>query len=484
MKEHIDAEHLCDVIKNLRLFTNTEKEWKEKYGSLYKPGLKDKLIDVLDAQCKREYDEEFNLRDFMADYSISHKNEFLDRHKRDKIFTDRDNLLALLRYQFMPKGTPIPKELIGKDYLNDFLKCDPAMLLLWSIVDHGRHQKAIPFFDERSGDVDIESYSFFIRELRQLLIYVYPKETFFGDNNPCVKMEFDKINTKLHNGTIIRMDLVMLVCSVLSNVDINNNKDELYYAFNEIICKTALSFDICGDDVMWIDPDCFPITHVFMFAELDTGYSLFRIDINTNKYLSLPLIIYKQSGHTCAYISGPKSIINAVKNKPFDKDMYMTCYVEVEYDNKIPEKFIFKPVVGNLKEMPKTLKRISEDELCNISHKYESFDFNDLKYEYPEYFYENRNVERLISADFIFVEKDSEELEDGSRNVTSWFRIPRHGNPLWSLDYIKVDDKIFHIHLSGEEYIFFDALMLSIKVTTAEDLAANNIVVMPYPCFK
>jgi hypothetical protein len=60
MGKDIDAEHLCDVIKNLRLFTNTNKEWKEKYGSLYKPGQKEKLLDVLNAQCKKEYDEDFD----------------------------------------------------------------------------------------------------------------------------------------------------------------------------------------------------------------------------------------------------------------------------------------------------------------------------------------------------------------------------------------------------------------------------------------
>jgi hypothetical protein len=92
-------------------------------------------------------------------------------------------------------------------------------------------------------------------------------------------------------------------------------------------------------------------------------------------------------------------------------------------------------------------------------------------------------MERLISADYIFVEKDSEEMDNGSRNVTSWFRIPRHDNPAWDIDQIQVDDQIFHIHLFGEEYLFFDPLNLSLKVTTAEDLASQHIVVMSVPSF-
>jgi hypothetical protein len=483
MEEHIDAEHLCDVIKNLRLFTNTEKEWKEKYGRLYKPGLKKDLLDLLNMQCKKKYDDSFDLYEFMDDYSVSRKNEFLDRHKRDKIFTDRENLLALMRYQFMPKGCPIPMELAGKD-IKDFLKCEAVLLLLWSIVDHDTHQKAIPFFDERSGDVDMQSYSFFIKELRQLIVKVYPDKTFFSDNHPNIKVEFDNINKKLKRGTIVRMDLVMLVYNVFSNVIITNNKDELYYANKEIMSKNAVKLNICGEDVIWVDPDYAPITKVFIFTECEEGYSTFIIDFNTRKYISIPITIYSLYDNYSAFILGPKSIMNLVTNKPLDDDMYMTCYVDVEYHENVPHSLNFKPVVGKFEEIPKTLRRISDEELCSITARYESFNLDDLECEYPEYDYDDRNVERLISADFIFVEKECEELEDGSRNVTSWFRIPRHGNPLWNLDYIKVDDKIFHIHLSGEEYIFFDALMLSIKVTTAEDLAANNIVVMPYPCFK
>jgi hypothetical protein len=56
MDREMDAEHLCDVIKNLRLFTNTEREWKEKYGSYYKSGKKDQLLELLNAQCKKAYD--------------------------------------------------------------------------------------------------------------------------------------------------------------------------------------------------------------------------------------------------------------------------------------------------------------------------------------------------------------------------------------------------------------------------------------------
>ena len=51
--------------------------------------------------------------------------------------------------------------------------------------------------------------------------------------------EFKKINAKYNDKTIVRMDLVMLVYNVLSNVIINCNRDELY-AIKEIVSKKHL----------------------------------------------------------------------------------------------------------------------------------------------------------------------------------------------------------------------------------------------------
>ena len=484
MGKDIDAEHLCDVIKNLRLFTNTNKEWKEKYGSLYKPGQKEKLLDVLNAQCKKEYDEDFDLYEFMEEYRVSCKNEFVDKHKRDVILTNNKYLLSLIRYKFMPEDTPIPDELTAwKDDLDGYLKCEPVLLLLWSIVDHERHIKALPFFDERSGNVDIQSYDFFIKELRKLLTKVFPAETIYGKDLPIIITEFKKINAKYNDKTIVRMDLVMLVYNVLSNVIINCNRDELYYAIKEIVSKNTLSLDICGDSVCWIKPDCVPLKQVYIFEKMGIYYSLCRYDLETYKYTNFSVNLYSRNGRSYASVLGPKTILNLVKSEPFSEDSFLISFINVKYDGDLPVEIEFEPVTGGIKELPRKLERTSIENLCEISHDLAVCNFDQFENAYPEYDYDSRNMERLISADYIFIEKDSEEMDNGSRNVTSWFRIPRYDNPAWNIDQIQVDDQIFHIHLFGEEYLFFDPLNLSLKVTTAEDLASQHIVVMSVPSF-
>jgi len=191
--------------------------------------------------------------------------------------------------------------------------------------------------------------------------------------------------------------------------------------------------------------------------------------------------MYSQNGYKCANVIDPKNIVNSVKNEPLDEDMFMTGYTEVQYDDGLPVEIEFEPVAGGIKKLPRKLERISEEHLYEISHDFAVCYFDQFENAYPEYDYDSRNMERLISADYIFVEKDSEEMDNGSRNVTSWFRIPRHDNPAWDIDQIQVDDQIYHIQLFGEEYLFFDPLNLSLKVTTAEDLASQHIVVMSVP---
>jgi hypothetical protein len=170
-----------------------------------------------------------------------------------------------------------------------------------------------------------------------------------------------------------------------------------------------------------------------------------------------------------------------VKSEPFSEDSFLISFINVKYDGDLPVEIEFKPVTGGIKELPRKLERIPEENLYEISPYFADCDLNEFENAYPEYDYDSRNMERLISADYIFVEKDSEEMDNGSRNVTSWFRIPRHDNPAWDIDQIQVDDQIYHIQLFGEEYLFFDPLNLSLKVTTAEDLASQHIVVMSVP---
>lgn len=468
MNKNINVEQLCDVIKNLRLFTNTEQEWKEKYASLYKPGQKDKLFDLLDAQCRKDYDG-LELSDFMDDYSKSSKNAFLDKHKRDVIFTNEDNLLTLVRHFCMPGDTQLPERMAGRKDIIGFQKCDVALLLLWSIVDHERHTKALPFFDERTGDVDISSYGFIISELRRLLSKVFPKKVFVTGTPPVIISEFRKIQTKLHNRTIIRMDLVALVINVLGNIITIKNRDELYACVEEMNAKYAVTMDISDEDDWWIDPDKAPVKQLYKFEECGSSYSLITYNLENHTYSDTTVTFFRKGEDSIAVVLSPTSTLHLVRNEPLAEGTFMYCNCESLSDDDRPDALRLHPYSGSISSFPCTLKRISVKTLTSLIPAFTLSRLDDFDNKYPDYEYDRRNVERLISADYIFVEKSCVTQPDGSSQVSSWYRLSRYDNPDWNLHLIKPEDYIFHIHLFGEDYLFFDMLNLSLKVTTEQD---------------
>lgn len=483
METDIKEEQLCDVIKNLRLFTNTEKEWKEKYASLYKPGQKGKLLMLLDAQCKKRYDG-LDLFDLMKDYEMSSKKGFIDKHKRDVIFTDEDNLLSIVRHSCMSEDAPLPKNLEGKRNVKGFLECDPALLLLWFIVNHERHIKALPFFDERQGDVDLSTYSYFIGELRRILPKIFPAKAFVDDTPPIIISEFRKINVRLRNHTIIRMDLVSLVINVLSSVIVLNNKDELYYVTKEVTSHHSISLDICDGEALWINPDEAPLNYIYRFEEGCNSYSLVRYDLNAHCFSDYTVIFYRQEDVSYAVILSPTSVLSLVKNEPLADGTFIYCNYEIDFKGDKPDVLRLHPYSGHISSFPCSLKRINEKALTKLFPVFNIEELVLYENEYQDYEYERRNVERLISADYIFVEKSSIKQEDGSSKVTSWYRIPRYGNNEWNLDQIQPEDFIFHIHIFGEDYLFFDMLNLSLKVTTEQDCTWQYIEVMAVPSYE
>lgn len=474
MDREMDAEHLCDVIKNLRLFTNTEREWKEKYGSYYKSGKKDQLLELLNAQCQKAYDG-LNLYELMNWYSKSAKDEFIDKHRRDVIFTNEAHLLSLVRYYCM-KDSPMPENLTGRSDVEEFLDCDPALLILWSV--HDKHGKALPFFDERQGDVDIDSYSFIISELRRILPGLFPKKTLVDGTPPVIISEFRKINLKLCKHTIIRMDLVSLVINVLANVIVHNDKEELYYINKEIIAHHALSLDVCGEEEWWVNPDEAPVRHLYKFQECGISYLLSCYDLSTRRYIGYTVSFFQDQNSSCAIFQTPQTVMNLVKNEPLSEGTFMYCYFRTDTEGVHPDTISFIPYAGRISTLPPALKRMGKYVDSRIS------ELDDYENEYQDYEYDTRSVERLISADYLFVERESVILENGLRKVTSWYRVPRYANPKWNLDQILPEDDIFLMHLFGEDYIFFSMLNLSLKVTTIQDCIDSNIDVMTVPSYE
>lgn len=484
MDEQIDVERLCNVIKNLRLFTNTEQEWREKYGSLYKPGQKDKLFELLDAQCRKNYGG-LELSTFMDDYSKSRKNGFIGKHRRDIIFTNENNFLSLVCYYFMPDGTPMPECLAGRKDVGGFMECDMALMLLWSIVDPERHTKALPFFDERTGDVDLSSYRYIISELRRILLKLFTRKPFVVGTPPIIISEFRKIQTKLHNHTIVRMDLVSLVINVLGVVINVNNRDELYNNIKDIAANNIVSIDICGEGDWWIAPDRAPVRKIYKFEEYEQSYSLISYDLENHKYEESCVTFFQEKGNPAVvFILSPISVLNLVRNEAMAEGTFMYCNCEHISDGDRPNMLIFHPYSGSISSCPCTLKRIGRKALIKMIPDFTISELGDYENKYKDYEYDRRNIERLISADYIFVEKSSVTQQDGSSRVTSWYRIPRYGNSDWNLDLTVPDDQIFHIRLFGEDYLFFNMLNLSLKVTTEQNRDELGIEVMNVPMYE
>lgn len=203
----VNYDELCEVVKTLRLLTNTEKEWGRKYGKLDKQGKRDVLFKVLYYDC--QYDYEIDLKDLLFDYQVSMSvndsivhsksdmdnpnKQFVTRNKRSVILTNQDKLLSLIRYGLFPEWMDVPSELKKYKDIENYLGCNPALLLLWFIKNE-ENRKLIPYYNEKIGDIKLKTsdYVFFAQKLRELLSKLYPTDAIFKED-PLIKTEFDKI---------------------------------------------------------------------------------------------------------------------------------------------------------------------------------------------------------------------------------------------------------------------------------------------------
>lgn len=79
--------------------------------------------------------------------------------------------------------------------------------------------------------------------------------------------------------------------------------------------------------------------------------------------------------------------------------------------------------------------------------------------------YEYLSVERVVSFQYVYVERSSQLTESGGRKVLSWYKIPREG---LLLEEDLMQSTISHIRHDNRDYICFITLNLSLDVTNPE----------------
>ena len=151
----------------------------------------------------------------------------------------------------------------------------------------------------------------------------------------------------------------------------------------------------------WIKPDCVPLKQVYIFEKIGIYYSLCRYDLETYKYTNFCQFSIPGMAHAVMFCIGTKDNTKPCEERTFSEDSILISFINIKYDGDLPVEIEFEPVTGGIKELPRKLERTSIENLCEISHDLAVCNFDQFENAYPEYDYDSRNMERLISADYI-----------------------------------------------------------------------------------
>lgn len=499
--ENINYIALVKAVERLRLINNTKEEW---YAYLNEAGFKtnNRGFQQRDAlaifnKISKWIEDKFSISlfDLLTDYQLFSSINYTNRTKRHSAIN-------------MNSIKETYKEIIIEGYKSSLKDIDKVMseieqygynIDLLFLITLG----AIPAYDTNPQEVvfsrDIKSMYFHIKNF---IAELYPK---FSENqqehnnvpfnvemekHPYIQKQLHQIEKRIDSQEATRIDLIAFLINTTDNLYVNYHKEALY---ENNIAMDKIELPEIDNDCIWIeeDKDYKDCNFYWEFIQIGMDYFLYKFDRRANTYTKYTIIFFDEKAKIQFYAAHPEAIKFTCKGEPIEHQLFVFGNIELymdkketlqtitfhSYENKVSDKKKF--IQGGFP--PNALKRIpyNIDKKWFDQWEYQKDSFNN---EFPQYEYDIRNKERLISSKHIYVEKEGVLIEGSNETyrITSWYEIPRLNSKL-PLEQINIDSLILTYQMLERNYITFVEANVSIDVTDEESLKQYGISITSNP---
>lgn len=485
--ENIDYITLVKSIEHLRLMKNTQKEWhvylNETGFKSNNRGFKNRDAIAIFDKIRAWADKELNidLYDLLIQYSKFSSNNFTRGTKR-RSFINESTIKESYKAWIIPNNESSSTKLQKIEEEIDKYKYDHNLLFL--IVTN-----IIPAYDANPTDISwdehlADRFSYIKTVIGEL--YAEAGTALFNvemEKHPYIKDALHKIEERIKSQEATRLDLIAFFINVTNNLYINSNKEALYEA-NQYIEKMQLHE--IDSECLWIasNKELEESDFYWEFTQIGMDYFLYKYDKKAHLYTEYTIVFFKDKENIQFYAQHPESINDLCANKPIDDKLFVFGYITVDKRRNIPQEIIFHSYADQQHSIKKSIKGgFPPTSLKRITHRgHEKWmdiwktQKENYQNKFPQYDYDKSAKEHMLTVEHIYIEKERSltSIEEGTHQITSWYRIPRDC-PEFPLHQISLEDIILTFHFLDKDYIFFVTSNICLDVTDDESRSRYGI---------
>lgn len=451
-----------NAIHRLRLLRNTTGELSAHTGIQLRNNSFSKKAPFI-ARCIysefcREAQERTNrdLDELMNDYyTASHSFEKIAKTRRTQPEFHREVLRCLLDERFAASEAAKPYRAAAES----FPDVDVALFTLLVL-------NVIPSFQAKSGDVDPNMHLEHLIQLRDYFQPLYEGSRVFGFT-PYLTEVYQESVRRIRKGELYtRLELIHFTEEIIANLGNNLIPSHLlqtnrYYAQYKIqpdlIHGLWGEYGHCGKKAVYWTFETLGDDFIVSRREYDRATKR----ITETRY---ELILFWEEENISFRLLRQSEVEHICKGIPIPEQSYMQGFCRIDdWQHPMSIEWIF--TTNRYDNFPTRMIR-TEDSVVELAAK-EHWNIVCVTGHY-----EYLSVERVVSFQYVYVERSSQLTESGGRKVLSWYKIPREG---LLLEEDLMQTTISHIRHDNHDYICFISLNLSLDVTDSGTGANTGI---------
>ena len=330
--------------------------------------------------------------------------------------------------------------------------------------------RMLPSYGSKSGDVDVNSFYEHLLRLRDYFRPLYDDGCVLH-SAPYLTDSYRRAVRSIRNGELFtRLELIRFVQDIVTNL-LNNTDPErlmqanIYYSrcrvhpMLENRYWTEMNF--CSSSPVWWSFESIGDDYIAIRREYDMAMK----HIVETRY---ELIIMRNDDIMQFALARHSALEYMCHSKPVPEELYMsgTCRVD-DFDN--PSRLCFEFAGNRYDDFP-TVFEVSD----NAAERIAAMIDDSWTQECETGEWEYMSVERVITSQYVYIERSCSTADDGCRRVESWYRIRRDR----LLDNVDIDALVLHIRHNNEHYIVFVHYNRSFNVTDDEACRMSGVDVV------
>lgn len=403
-----------------------------------------------------------NLDELLEAYlTASHLYEKIAKTRKSQSGFYREVLRCLLDERFAASKTADP-------YRAAALAVAGVDLSLLTLMVLG----ILPSFHAKPGDTDPNALLEHLAYLRDYLGELYETTRIF-DFAPFLSESYRDAVRRIRRGDLFtRLELIHFTREVLKNIRNNCDPEALAQTnrqLNEIKIHPPLETKI------WVERDrCGEMPEYWLFEALGADYLLVRRAFDAvNRQLTetrYEFFLHQDNPLPGFTLLRQSEIENICTGRPIPEQAWMSGYCR--FDNPDDPRLLELTFVSNhYDRFPDALECTCADPYDQLAARAsgehwatvcETGVFDYLK------------VERVMAPDSIYIECESRNRPDNSREITSWYRIPR----VKPISEMELSTPVAHIRHNGKDYLCIIPYNWTFDVSTEASRAEAGIEIV------